>query len=182
MTAANPDHEKLSIALIGLRGCGKSTVGRELADLLDGDCVDTDELIVDQAGRSIAAIFAEEGEPGFRRRERKAVQQVVANPPPVIAVGGGAVVDESNVRLLKRVATLVWLTAPSGVLWQRIASDEASQSCRPSLTDRADPEEVEHLLAERSPLYERAADLVISTTQSTPRAVAEAIAGQLNRI
>lgn len=182
MMAPGPDHEKPSIALIGLRGCGKSVVGRELADLLGGKCVDTDELIVEQAGKSIAAIFAEEGEAGFRCRERGVIRLVAADAPPVIAVGGGAVVDENNVRMLRQVATLVWLTAPPDVLWQRIGSDEASKGYRPSLTDRAGPEEVEHLLAERSPLYERAADLVIDTTQSTPRAVAEAIAAQLNRV
>ncbi|UCC31193.1 MAG: shikimate kinase [Phycisphaerales bacterium] len=182
MTVPGPDHEKPSIALIGLRGCGKSAVGRELADLLGGECVDTDELIVERAGKSIAAIFAEEGEAGFRCREREAIKHAVANAPSVIPVGGGAIVDENNVRMLRQVATLVWLTAPPDVLWQRIASDEASKRYRPSLTDRAGPEEVEHLLAERSPLYERAADLIIDTTQSTPRAVAEAIAAQLNRV
>lgn len=181
MTAFDPDHEKPSIALIGLRGCGKSVVGRELADLLGGECVDTDGFIVDQAGKTIATIFAEEGEAGFRSREHEAVKHAVANAPSVIAVGGGAIVDENNVRMLRQVATLVWLTAPAEVLWQRIVSDEASIGYRPPLTDRAGPEELEHLLDERSPLYERAADLVIDTGHSTPRAVAEAIAAQLNR-
>jgi len=182
MTTPGLDHEKPTIALIGLRGCGKSVVGSELADLLGGECVDTDEFIVDQAGKSIAAIFAEEGEAGFRSREREAIRLAAANAPSVIAVGGGAIVDENNVRMLRQVSTLVWLTAPAEVLWQRIASDEASKGYRPPLTDRAGPDEVKHLLDERSPLYERAADLVIDTGQSTPRAVAKAIATQLNRL
>jgi shikimate kinase len=76
---------KKCIALIGFRGCGKTTVGRELARLLGGECVDTDEVIVERAGRSIAEIFASEGESGFRKRESEAIREVVRTPPAVMA-------------------------------------------------------------------------------------------------
>lgn len=175
MTTGGAQHKRRCIALIGLRGSGKTTVGRQLADLLDGKCVDTDDLVVEQAGQSIAAIFAQEGEAGFRRREREAIKGLLATPPAVISVGGGAVLDERNVEALRRVATLVWLTAPPDVLWQRILSDRAGSESRPPLTDRIGRDEIEHLLAQRSPLYEQAADVAVDTTRRTPREVAEAI-------
>lgn len=180
MTKHGTAHGKPSIALIGLRGCGKSSVGRELADVLGGDCTDTDGLVVQRAGKSIAAIFEEEGEVGFRRREREIIEQVAADPPAVISVGGGAVLDEDNVRALRQVATLVWLTAPANVLHQRIASDYATGDLRPPLTEWTGPEEIERLLADRSTLYERAADLVIDTMEDTPRNIAQNIAGMVN--
>lgn len=181
MTANGVEHSKPCIALIGLRGCGKSTVGRKLAELIGGACVDTDEFIVEQAGKSISAIFQEEGEAGFRRRERDAVAQVAASAPAVISVGGGAVLDEENVRVLKQVSVLVWLTAPADVLRRRISSDQATADCRPALTDQGACKELEHLLLERAPFYEQASDLVIDTEQSTPLEVARAIGARLNR-
>ncbi len=181
MTTARGKREKPSIALIGLRGSGKSAVGRELATLLGGQCVDIDELVVEAAGRSITAVFDQEGEPGFRRRERNAVAQVVAAAPAVISVGGGALLDENNVRTLKQVATLVWLTAPVEVLRQRVASDRTTADSRPPLTERAGLVELKQLLAERSPIYEHAADLTVDTEHRTPREVARAIAAALKR-
>ncbi len=163
------------IALIGMRGCGKSVVALELAAMLGGQCVDTDELVVGAAGKSIAAIFEDEGEVGFRVREREAIKRAVAAVPAVISVGGGAVLDEENVRTLRKFATLVWLTAPPGTLQRRIMADPATASSRPALTDEEASEEITHLLAERGPIYERVADLAIDTVSRTPREVARAI-------
>ena len=179
MTAADADYQRPSIALIGYRGCGKSAVGRELAALLGGSLVDTDEVVAANAGRGIRAIFAEEGEDGFRRWERNAVARVVASPPAVIAVGGGAVLDDRNVEALKTVAALVWLKAPVEVLWRRIAEDPSTADSRPPLTDRPGIEEVRQMLAARHPYYERAADLAIETPDKKPRDIALEIAGHL---
>jgi shikimate kinase/GNAT superfamily N-acetyltransferase len=173
---------KPTIALIGLRGCGKSMVGRQLAELRGGECVDTDEVVVRLAGKSVAAIFADEGEAGFRRRERKVIAQVVAAPPTVVSVGGGAVLDERNVEALRRVATLVWLTAPVEVLWQRVSADRNTATSRPSLTDRPGLKELEHLLAVRSAAYQRAADLVMDTAGRTPSQVAEEVNKRLTNL
>jgi shikimate kinase len=170
---------KRSIALIGMRGCGKSTVGQHLAKLLGGECADTDEVVAQQAGQSIADIFVNEGEAGFRRRERHAIGHIVANPPAVIAVGGGAVLDDRNVEALRRVATVVWLTAPAGVLWERISSDDATKASRPPLTDRPGLAEVERLLSWRSPVYQRAADVALDTSGDTPEGIARDLATQL---
>jgi shikimate kinase len=170
-----PTERKNSIALIGLRGCGKTTVGRILARLLGGECVDTDEWIAQRAGRSIAEVFANEGEAGFRKRESQTVREVVEKPPAVISVGGGVVLHQQNVDALRAVAVLVWLTAPAEALYQRISTDPATASSRPPLTDQAGVEEVRRLLAERSPLYQRASDFQIETVDREPRAIAEEI-------
>lgn len=175
MTADANRSGHVSIALIGLRGSGKSTVGAILARLMDIQFVDTDEIIISQAGRSIAAIFAEEGEAGFRRRECDAVSEVAANPPGVISVGGGAIVNESNVQRLQGVATIVWLTAPVDVLWARISADQRTDDTRPGLTDRSGADELRRLLTQREPLYARAADLIVDTTGLEPPSVARRI-------
>ncbi len=167
---------KQVIALIGLRGSGKSTVGCALADLLGGECVDTDERITHEAGRSIADIFADEGEDGFRRREREAVAQILASPPAVISVGGGAVLDEGTARHLKSVATVVWLVAPAQLLWKRISADDKTPRSRPPLADRSGPAGLQQLLDERAATYEYVADFVVNTTEESPRNIAETIA------
>ena len=163
------------IALIGPRGCGKTTVGRILARLLGGEYVDTDELVAQRAGRSIAEVFSAEGEAGFRKRESQAIREVVVKPPAVISVGGGAVLYQENIDALRAVAILVWLTAPAEVLYQRISTDPATASSRPPLTQQSGIEEVMGLLADRSPLYQRASDFQIETFDREPRIIAEDI-------
>ena len=172
MANEHTDHLKRCIALIGFRGCGKTTVGRELAGLIGGTHVDTDELTTQQAGRSIAEIFATEGEAGFRRREAEVVAQVFASPPDVVSVGGGAVLGEANVTAIRAAATVVWLTAPAEVLWQRISADSSTDATRPPLTDQPGLDEVKRLLDERTPLYSRVSDHKVDTTGRTPREVA----------
>lgn len=171
MTSPQPK----SVALIGARGCGKTTVGRVLAGLLGGECMDTDELVVQRAGRSIADIFASEGEAGFRKRESQVVREVVEKPPAVISVGGGAVLNPKNVDALRVVAVLVWLTAPAEVLYPRISMDPATAKSRPPLTGQPGVEEVRRILAERSPFYQRACDFQIDTVDREPREIAEEI-------
>ena len=182
MITPNPFPKTPRIALIGFRGCGKSAVGRELAARLGGDFIDTDEAIVAHAGKSVAEIFQQEGEEGFRRRERELIQRIASSPAAVISVGGGAILDRQNVDVLKQVATLVWLTAPVEVLWRRIADDPAGPEARPALTGLSGPQEVEHLLGERTPHYQRAADMVVDTTRAGPRDIAAEIADSLGRV
>lgn len=169
-----------SIALIGLRGSGKTTVGRELARLLADDHVDTDELIVAQAGQSIAAIFREQGEPHFRNLERETIGKLVSNPPRIISVGGGAVLDPANVAALREVAQIVWLTAPPSILWQRIESDPRTAVDRPPLTTCGGRAGMAQLLIQREPLYRAAADYVVDTLDKSPEVVASEIVSLLN--
>ncbi len=155
------------VVLIGLRGSGKTTVGRALAKVLGCDFVDTDAWIVSQAGRSIADIFAAEGESGFRVLERQAVEAVADQRSGVISVGGGAILDQRNVETLKRLGTMVWLDAEPTSLWDRIRNDPSSKANRPGLTDCSGIAEVRLLNDQRAALYEAAADHQIDTTKLT---------------
>jgi 3-dehydroquinate dehydratase/shikimate dehydrogenase len=167
--------DRNAVALIGLRGSGKTTVGRELAAMLQVPFFDTDELITVEAGKSISEIFETEGETGFRARERRAVARAVETAPSVISVGGGAILDATNVTALRRSATIIWLAAPPEILYERIAADAASAASRPALTTLEGPDELERLLQERRPQYESAADVTIHTTGRTPTDLARQI-------
>ena len=164
-----------NVVLIGYRGCGKTTVGRLLARRMDRPFVDTDELIEAEAGMSIAEIFNTVGEPGFRRREAEVIARLTRRGGQVISAGGGAVLDGENVRGFRESGTVVWLTAPPDVLWQRIHADDRSAGSRPDLTARGGLDEVHSLLQHRVPLYQRAANIVIDTANRDPAEVARLV-------
>ena len=163
------------IVLIGMRGSGKTIVGRALAHLLDGTFVDTDEQIEARAGMNIAEIFDTEGEVGFRRREREVIAELERERPTVVSAGGGAILDTANVQSLRRLGKLVWLTATADVLWSRIQNDDRSRDTRPPLTVLGGVEEIAHVLRVRESAYREAADLTIDTTDVTPEDVARTL-------
>ena len=167
------------VALIGMRGSGKTTVGRLLADRIAAAFVDTDQAVVAAAGRSISEIFDDEGEAGFRALERAIVADLIFRSPTVVSVGGGAVLDAGIVEWLRHHATVVWLTAPPDVLWSRIKADPSTAAWRPRLTGLVGVAEVERLLAERRQLYRRAAHAAISTDGCTPAQVVDRITAVL---
>lgn len=176
MTATHePVSHATCVVLIGCRGAGKSTVGRALAQKLGARHEDTDDLIEQLAGKSIAQVFIEEGESAFRRREREVIAQCAARPPAVLSVGGGAVLDNRNVADLRRAGTVVWLTAPAAVLRERLQADAATPRSRPPLTEAGALEELEPILAQRAPFYEGAAHLIVATTGKSVDAVVEEI-------
>ncbi len=172
---------KETIALIGLRGSGKTTVGRVLAKLLQGSHIDSDELVEQQSGRTIAEIFVGEGEAGFRQREIDAIASAVAQAPAVISVGGGAVLDLRNVDLLREAATLVWLTGPLELLAERISRDDSTLARRPPLSSLSLQEELGTLQTERAKTYGLIANHVVNTAGKTPEAIAHEIAALLGR-
>ncbi|MCP4250282.1 MAG: shikimate kinase, partial [bacterium] len=108
MTAPAPDN----IVLIGYRGAGKSAVGRLLAEQVAWTFVDTDAVIEIETGRSIADIFAAEGEPAFRKREYDVIARITQQRHQIIAAGGGAILDQRNVDRLRASGLVIWLTAP----------------------------------------------------------------------
>ena len=171
----NMEKRRRSIALIGLRGSGKTTVGRELAKLLHTDHRDSDEAIVAEAGQSIAAIFQAYGVAEFRKLEREAIADLVRNPPGVISVGGGAIMDALNVAALRSVAFIVWLTAPPAMLWERVQNDPRTEEDRPALTAHAGADEMTALFIQRQSLYRAAADLIVDTQGKTPTGIAQEI-------
>ena len=165
-----------TVALVGFMGAGKSAVGRELAAALGIPFVDTDDLIVAEAG-PIAAIFAERGEAGFRKLEAEVVTDAIAataERPCVLALGGGAVLSETVREALKSLAHVVWLAAPPEELWARVVGE--GPETRPLA---ADERSFTELLAGREPLYREVATEVVETAGRSSDAVAAEVAAGL---
>ena len=150
-----------TIALVGLMGVGKSSVGRRLASALSLPFRDADAEVEQAAGRSISDIFAELGEPAFREGERRVISRLLDQPPHVLATGGGAFVNPDTRALIKAKAVSVWLKADLEVLARRVSRKDT----RPLLAGK-DPLEVLKAQAEaRYPAYGEA-DIVVETGDS----------------
>lgn len=144
--------DRRSVALVGLMGTGKTTVGRKLAAQLALPFVDADEEIEGAAGMKISEIFGRLGEPAFRDGERRVLLRLIGEGPSVISTGGGAFVDPQTRAALLEQAVVIWLDADIETLVERVSR----RSHRPLLADR-DPETVLRELAEvRGPLYAEA--------------------------
>lgn len=171
--------ETRNVVLIGYRGCGKSTVGRLLAERRGWPHIDTDQLIQQRLNRSIAEVFSCEGERFFREVESEVIAELAPTGPAVISVGGGAVVSEHNRKRLCGLGRIVWLRAPARELHRRITSDQESTATRPPLSD-ADPlAEINAILAARASYYEQLAEIQIDTADVQPERVATMIQQQL---
>ncbi|MBE6551862.1 MAG: shikimate dehydrogenase [Ruminococcaceae bacterium] len=155
--------EKENIVLIGMPGCGKSTIGRLLSERSGKALIDTDELIVEYAGKQITDIFAESGEKVFRDMETKIIKERVAHlSSRIIAVGGGAVLRDENVRELRKNGKLIFLDRP---LEQLIPTSD-----RPLASTR---EAVEKRYSERYPRYCSSADKILKTDGIAEHAVSD---------
>ncbi len=167
-----------NLVLVGLMGAGKTTVGRQLAQILKWPFLDTDQVLEERCGADIPWIFDIEGEAGFRRRETEVLADLSGRAQLVIATGGGIVLAEQNRAMLRQCGMVVYLAADVEQLFARVAHD----THRP-LLQVADPRAVlRKLLLEREPLYREVASLVISADrQRSPRAVAEQIADEYHR-
>ena len=167
------------IALIGYRGTGKSTVAQALARRLGWDWVDADVEIELRAGKSVAAIFADDGEPAFRDHEAAVVEHLVRRERTVLALGGGAILRESNRRALKNCSATIWLRASVEVIFHRLQTDPTSAGRRPNLTNAGGRHEIERLLTERRPIYAACATLEVDTEGKTPAEIADEIVAGL---
>lgn len=143
--------------LIGLRGSGKSTIGRRISGKLGIPFYDTDTLIEGRAGCTIPEIFLTIGEAGFRDIERETIASLPEGPA-VIATGGGAVMDQRNAESLRKEAHIIFLTADPKVLEARIAG-----SSRPPLTALSLSDEIRQISKVRMPVYRGLADICIDT-------------------
>jgi shikimate kinase len=162
----------MNIVLIGLRGSGKTTVGRILAQRLGRELIEMDELITRKAGLTIPEIVAKYGWEKFRDIEEDVTSQVAKLDNIVNASGGGVVISKKNIAKLKKKGVLVWLQAGVDTLVNRTGED----TDRPPLVEgRSWREEMEITLKERKPLYQQAADLAINTENKTPEEVADLV-------
>lgn len=164
-----------NIYLIGFMGAGKTSVGRILAEKLQLDFCDLDELLEAECGKTISRIFSELGEDFFRELESKELQSVSKNSRQIVATGGGIVLRQSNWKIMKEGGITVYLKASTDVLWNRIKNDTS----RPLLQVEKPFEKARELLSLRMPLYEKA-DLIIDTGNKSPENVADYIIEKLN--
>ena len=168
----------MNIALYGFMAVGKTTIGQRLAERFGYSFVDMDDEIVKYSGKEISVIFRDSGEETFRRIEKKIVKKLSTGDKQVIACGGGAVLDDENVRNLRRNSTLVLLTADPDEILKRVEKDDT----RPLLNVTDRNHRVNTLLASRLPTYEKIADIKIDTTNKTPQQVVEEVVTGLNEV
>ena len=152
-----------NIILIGFMGCGKSSVGRRLAQTLNCDFLDTDELIEKEQGKSISEIFANEGEAAFREMETECLRRLLNREGDgfVLSVGGGLPVREVNRNLLKELGTVVLLSVSAEVVYKRLRNDKT----RPLLQDKNPRGRIEDLMNARKGFYEDAAEYVVNVDE-----------------
>lgn len=162
---ASSDTSPGNVFLIGPMGVGKSTIGRQLARRLGLEFHDSDHAIEARTGVDIPLIFDIEGEAGFRRREQQVIDELTALPGVVLATGGGAVLNADNRACLRARGFVVYLRAEPEQLLAR--TDRDSQ--RPLLQNGDRLARIREILAERDPLYQELADLIIDTDRLTVR-------------
>ena len=162
------------IFLIGMMGCGKSTIGRLLAQQLDTPLCDLDEEIVRREGRSIPEIFADAGDAGFRLCETAALRAACALPPMVVATGGGIITREENIALMRAHGTVVWLCRPLDAIIKTVRQDT-----RPNLAGDKEAR-MRTLYAQREALYQKAAHIVFDNS-APPEEAARKLAEILRR-
>jgi len=161
-----------NIVLVGFMGCGKSAIGKELANLLSYPLVDTDQVIENEAGRTIPEIFQDEGEPGFRKKETETLAELVKQQPnhQIISTGGGIVVTEENHAYLSQLGFVVWLTARPETVLARVEG-----STRPLLATEDPLQTIKDLQAQRHDAYEKASHVAIETDDLTINEIASGV-------
>jgi shikimate kinase len=164
-----------NIFLVGFMGAGKTTVGRVLANKIGYSCVDPDQVLEENAGTSISAIFSEFGEDYFRDLESQTLESISAGERQIIATGGGVVIKDRNWDIMKKSGLTVYLKAPVEVLYERIKDS----TNRPLLQVENPLERARELLGSREHLYQKA-DLIIDSEKLSVREVADELIRILN--
>ncbi len=141
-----------NIVLIGLMGSGKSSVGRCIAQKTGREFLDTDDLIIEKAGKPISRIFEDDGEPVFRDMESEAVLEASQKQGCIISTGGGAVLRDENIENLKKTGVLFFLQARPETLYERVKDDDS----RPLLRGDDPVSILRRILIAREPFYGQA--------------------------
>jgi len=165
----------MNIVLIGYRCSGKTLVGRLLARDLKRNFLDTDHLIEVKTGIPISSYVSRYGWGNFRGVEREVVEAAALEDNSVIAAGGGTVMNPENATNLRRNGWVVWLAAGAAVIRERMTRARLQGCPRPPLSGTDPLEEVEAILLERTPVYERASDWTVSTDDQSAQEVEQAI-------
>jgi shikimate kinase len=163
-----------TVALVGMMGAGKTSVGRRLAARLAVPFCDADHEIETAAGLTVAEIFARFGEPYFRDGERRVIARLLGEAPHVLATGGGAFMDESTRAAMQNSAFTIWLKAPVSLLLSRVKKRDT----RPLLKDGDMRQTMEKLLAAREPFYAQA-DMTVERADEPHGQVVDRIVASL---
>lgn len=161
-------HLPRTVALIGLMGAGKSSVGRRVAARLEAPFLDADAEIEAASGCTIAELFARNGEAAFREGERRVIARLLEGPPCILATGGGAFMDPSTRAAIKASAVSLWLRADLDTLVGRTVG----RTHRPLLMQGDPRETLQRLMNERYPVYAEA-DVVVDTAADMAREAME---------
>ncbi|MBW2165654.1 MAG: shikimate kinase [Deltaproteobacteria bacterium] len=140
----------MNIYLIGYRCTGKSSAGKSLAKILGWSFIDADVELVKEYKITISEIVATEGWKSFRKKEKHVLKRLSSLDKHVIATGGGAILDEENVKNMKKSGVSIWLRATPETVKDRILKDETTEDSRPSLTSKGLMEEIEETLIYRN--------------------------------
>ncbi|MEJ2296065.1 MAG: shikimate kinase [Candidatus Lokiarchaeota archaeon] len=173
---------KDSIALIGFMATGKSTVGKALAKRLGKEFqfLESDDLIIKIAGKSIPEIFSEDGEAVFRHYEIEVCRKISKQSKVVVSCGGGVVLNQINIDNLRKNCYIVLLNASIQEIYKRILKDGIKN--RPLIDTTAPLDEIMQLLEYRQPLYNSAADFRIETTGKSIKKIVENIKDKLKSL
>lgn len=165
-----------SLVLVGLMGCGKSSIGKRLSTRLGLPFIDADEEIERVAQKSISEIFTDHGEAFFRDREAKVIARLLASGPQVLATGGGAFITSETREKIREAGVSIWLRADLPVLMRRVGKRDT----RPLLKN-GDPEQVmKDLMASRYPIYGEA-DLTVESRDVPHDSIVSEIVAALAR-
>jgi shikimate kinase len=170
----------MNLVLIGYRATGKTTLARLLAERLGWRWIDADVEIERRAGKSIAEIFADDGEPAFRDLEAEVIAELARQPRLVLAAGGGAPMRLENRRAMRACGQVIWLKARPETIHARMSGDATTTARRPNLTSSGGLEEIVQLLTQRKSIYQESAHLEVDTEGKSPAQVADEIIGRLH--
>ena len=171
--------EKRNIFLVGPMGAGKSTIGRQLAQQLNMDFVDSDAVIEERAGADISWIFDLEGEEGFRKREERIINELTQLQGVVLSTGGGAVMSKENRNYLSARVIVIYLETSVDKQYQRTQRDKK----RPLLQGTDNPRQVlEDLAKVRNPLYEEIADITLPTDEQNAKVMVNQIVDLIDNL
>ena len=165
----------MNLYLIGYRGSGKSSVGKIISSKLGWPLFDTDQMIVQMAKKSIAEIFATDGEESFRDLESKVIAVAASDQQLVVSLGGGAVIAMANRDAIKTSGKSAWLRLKPDTAWARIDADSKNKKNRPALTDLDGLEEVKTMMERRTPLYDECADFTIDVDKLSLEEIADRV-------
>lgn len=170
--------EKRNIFLIGPMGAGKSTIGRQLAQMLGMEFIDSDAEIEQRAGADISWIFDVEGEAGFRKREERILNELTQGQGIVLSTGGGSILSKDNRNVLSARGIVVYLETTVDKQFERTQRDKK----RPLLQSEDPRQVLEELAKVRNPLYEEIADITLQTDEQNAKVMATQIIDMMDNL